>query len=104
VAAWISADTGVDLPSHLATRHAGELCALAHGAAEDQQHRGRDVSLVDVCRILEDGELRKTTVPAHAQTIRMPSMKPKSPIRFVINALLAAAAALSRVNQWPMSK
>ena len=31
-------------------------------------------------------------------------MKPKSPMRLEMNALFAAAAAASRVNQWPMSR
>ena len=46
----------------------------------------------------------KTTEPTLLHTMRMPSIKPKSPMRFVRNALLAAAAAVSRVCQWPMSR
>jgi hypothetical protein len=46
----------------------------------------------------------KTTVPVAVHTMRMPSMKPKSPMRLAMKALLAAAAAASRVNQWPMSR
>ena len=46
----------------------------------------------------------KVTVPAVLHSIRIPSMKPKSPMRFIMNALFAALPAASRVNQWPMSK
>ena len=37
--------------------------------------------------------------PVAAQTIKMPSMNPKSPILLVMNAFFAASAALSRSNQ-----
>src|SRR2546430_7160737 len=41
----------------------------------------------------------KFSPPAIAQTIKMPSKKPKSPRRLVINAFLAASAADGRSNQ-----
>ena len=39
-----------------------------------------------------------------ANTAKMPSAKPKSPIRLTRNALIAAALALSRLYQKPISR
>ena len=38
------------------------------------------------------------------QSIKIPIMKPKSPIRLTRNALFAASAAWGRSYQWPMSR
>ena len=58
----------------------------------------------DVILDMLDAISPKTIEPVAVQTIRMPSMNPKSPMRFVMNAFFAASAAASRSNQWPMSK
>jgi hypothetical protein len=44
------------------------------------------------------------TVPIIAQNVKIPSMNPKSASRLQTNALFAAAAALSFVNQNPISR
>ena len=46
----------------------------------------------------------KLSEPSSLQTIKMPARKPKSPKRFVMNAFLAASAALGFSNQKPMSR
>src|SRR3954471_1589295 len=46
----------------------------------------------------------KTTLRVALQIIRIPSMNPKSPRRFVMNALFAAFAAALRSYQWPISR
>ena len=55
---------------------------------------GRD-RLISVFRAMA----RDTTVPVAVHAIRIPSMNPKSPMRLVRNAFLAASAAVSRSNQ-----
>ena len=45
----------------------------------------------------------KTIDPVAIQTMRIPTMNPKSPTRLVRNAFLAASAAASRSNQCPIS-
>ncbi len=43
-------------------------------------------------------------VPVFVQIMRMPTMKPTSPTRVVMNAFLAAAAALGLWNQKPINR
>ena len=50
------------------------------------------------------GKSANPTEPSAAQTIRMPSKKPKSPTRLVRKAFLAASAALGFSNQKPISR
>ena len=44
----------------------------------------------------------KSTDLVADHTSRMPSMKPKSPMRLQMNALLAAAGGAGLLYQWPM--
>jgi hypothetical protein len=72
------------------------LRRLADCTAEDEQHRDGEEAglLVSGCTFAAIS--LKMTEPVALQIIKMPSMKPKSPMRLVRNALFAAAAAVSR--------
>src|SRR5258708_29080303 len=103
VAAWIKAETGVgpsiasgnqtyngnwaDLPT--APQKIRRAAMVVYPALKPRVVHFEDSS-------------SNITVPEADQTIKIPSMNPKSPIRLTINALLAASAADARSNQRPI--
>src|SRR4051812_12084486 len=105
VAAWINADTGVG-PSIASGNH------TCRGNWADFATAPQKINKATIARkpglvVSVDtfaGKSLNTIEPVAAHNIRMPSIKPKSPTRLVRNAFLAAAAAESRWNQWPISR
>src|SRR3979490_1509893 len=100
VAAWIKAETGVG-PSIAS----GNQTCRGNGAdLATAPQKIKSAAIARYAGLLVSVDTRaamslKTTDPIAIQTIRMPSMNPKSPTRFVRNAFFAASAAVSRSNQ-----
>ena len=113
VAAWISAETGVG-PSMASGNQvcSGTWADLPMAPTNSRRHSSVRVS-ISVPRNSMDvpamsGEAANTaskeTVSKTRKTPMMPSARPKSPMRLTMNALMAAALALGRLYQKPMSR
>src|SRR4051794_15532585 len=100
VAAWINAETGVG-PS---IASGNQTCSGNWADFPTAPQKIKSATIAANVAWLPNIEIRgatstNTTEPVVIQIIRMPVMNPKSPIRVVMNALLAASAAASRKNQ-----
>src|SRR2546429_9228233 len=100
VAAWIKAETGVG-PSIASGNH---TCSGNWADFPIAPQKIKSATIATNVAWPSNIDIRgaisaKTTEPVVVQIIRIPVMNPKSPIRVVINALLAASAAASRKNQ-----
>src|SRR6266513_2469597 len=104
VAAWISAETGVGPSIASGNQTCRGNCADFPTAPQKIRRAAAVRKPGFMVRYLLDAISVKTTEPDALQTIRMPSMKPKSPMRLVMNAFLAASAADGRLNQWPIRR
>src|SRR5436190_14928309 len=103
VAAWINAETGVGPSIASGNQTCRGNCADFPTAPQKIKSEAvvRNAGwLVKIDN--REAISAKTTDPVAAQTIKMPSMNPKSPMRVVINAFFSASAAASRSNQWPI--
>ncbi len=117
VAAWIRAETGVgpsiasgsqvcsrnwaDLP--MAPRNSSRQMLSSTGSAwPNTTQAASGVSAWNWAAVANT--LAKSTVPKVKKMAAMPSAKPKSPTRLTMKAFIAAALALSFLNQKPISR
>src|SRR5213593_2622394 len=96
VAAWINALTGVG-PS---IASGNQTCSGNWADFPTAPQKINRATIVKNSESPANSDIRgaisaKTTEPVAIQTIRIPTMNPKSPMRVVMNALLAASAAES---------
>src|SRR5213593_1642074 len=100
VAAWINALTGVGPSIASGNQTCSGNCADFPTAPQKTKSAAVVKNAGWPVKIDNRGAISaKTTDPVAAQTIKMPSMNPKSPMRVVMNAFFAASAAASRSNQ-----
>ena len=113
VAAWISADTGVGPSIASGSQVWRPSCAdlpIAPMNSRMQSVVTMSTSQLrkwNVCPTLPGVAAKtasKLTVPKIRNTPMMPRAKPKSPMRLTMKALIAAALALGRWNQKPISR
>ena len=113
VAAWISAETGVG-PSiasgnQVWSRNCADLPIAPMNNSRQSVVRISTSQLPKMQRLPDEAgrgwnTVLKSSVPKMRNTPKIPSEKPKSPMRLTMKALIAAAFALGRSYQNPMSK
>src|ERR1700746_770332 len=104
VAAWINAETGVG-PS---IASGNQTCSGNWADFPTAPQKIRSATIAANVAWSPKADIRgaistNMTEPVVIQSIRMPVINPKAPIRVVMNALFAASAAASRKNQWPIN-
>ncbi len=105
VAAWISADTGVGPAIASGSQTCSGICADLPVAPTNSSNPTR---LADTtgAGVAANAALivSMSRVPNVAHSTNMPSRKPASPMRLVMNAFLPAAALTGSSNQKPISR
>jgi len=106
VAAWMRADTGVG-PSIASGNQTWSGTWADFPTAPQKIQSAAAVTRSGVAAVAAGSACPiplKLIEPVSPQRIRIPAMKPKSPIRFVRKAFFEASAAEFFVNQWPMRR
>ena len=103
VAAWIRAETGVG-PSMASSSQAcsGTWADLPQAASSSM--KPSRVDQVDVIPEALAETSAKRTLPNWASMVKIAIVRPRSPMRFMMKALLPARAAAGRPNQKPISR
>ena len=105
VAAWISADTGVGPAIASGSQTCSGICALLPIAPMKSSTPTRLADTAGITGALKASLTRSmSSVPSVWYSRNMPSRKPASPMRLVMNAFLPAAALTGSSNQKPISR
>src|SRR5437667_10900780 len=103
VAAWINADTGVGPAMASGNQVYNGICALLP-VAPTNKSKVMVVISPGVNLAVSEKTSEKFAFPIFEIIQKMAIKKPRSPIRFITNALLAALLYSVFLNQYPISK
>jgi hypothetical protein len=105
VAAWISADTGVGPAIASGSQTCSGICADLPEAPMNSRIPARLAEIIGAAPDVNAALIRSMSSVPNAQYSRnMPSRKPASPMRLVMNAFLPARALARSSNQKPISR
>ena len=106
VAAWMSAETGVGPSIASGSQVNSGICALFPVAPRNSSSVAATITVPPATNTCGATANRRSywRLPPQRNSVSMPRMKPKSPIRFTTNAFMPARAAETRSYQKPMSR
>ena len=106
VAAWMSAETGVGPAMASGSQVYSGICALLPAQPRNRKRQITVTSTEPMANAPGAAAFTETksSFPRFANSMNIATRKPKSPMRFTMNAFLPASALAFSLNQKPMSR